>query len=226
MSDDRIDDAPCAATDICIRSLVRRAYGHIWDHAVLLVMSHLIILLIFFLGNYVLTIGGSVLLGPFLLGAYKICLRIVRNENTELADLLSGFEYFLPAFVANILIHLMSFFASWFLVIPGLLVLLLYAATYFFIFEENLGFWDAMESSRKMIWGNFRRWLAVGITVMLVNVVGFICCGVGLLVTVPFGHLLITLAYEEERLSRGREIYESDGSRPYGSDDVTGMDQI
>lgn len=227
MSDESNDHTPCCTpTELCIRSLFRRAYGLFWDHAMLLIVSHLIILLIFFLGNYLLTISGNVLLGPFLLGAYKICLRIVRNENTELSELLSGFEYFLPAFVANILIHLMSFIAGWFLVIPGLIVFLLYSATYFFIFEENLGFWGAMESSRKMVWANFRRWLAVGATALAVNLVGFACCGVGLLISVPFGHLLVALAYEEEQLARKKEAPKTDGDAFLAMDGITDADQI
>ena len=203
MSDTLEDYPPCDPTEICIRSIVRRAYGLIWDHFVLLVSAHLIILLILFLGNYVLLkVGGFVLLGPFILGAFKISLRIVRNENTELADLLSGFEHFLPAFVANILINVFAIAAGFLLVIPGLLVFLTYSATYFFILEEDQGFWDAMESSRKMVWGNFKRWLAVGVVLVAINLIGLACCGVGLLISVPFSHLLITLAYEEEREAR------------------------
>jgi len=188
----------CESASLCLRPLLRRAYGLFWDHAMVLIVAHLAILLILFIGNQLLTVGGNVLLGPFILGFCKISLRIVRNKDTEVSDLLSGFEFFLPAFVANILIHLIAFIAGWFLVIPGLLALLSYSATYFFILDGNLGFWDAMEASRKMVWGNFKRWLALGAVILLVNLAGLACFLAGVLVTLPFSYLLITLAYEEE----------------------------
>jgi uncharacterized membrane protein len=193
-----LEDEHCAISDLCIRALVRRAFGLFWDHALLLVSVHVILLLILIAGNYLLTISGNVLLGPFLLGAYKIALRIVRNENTDLSDILSGFEYFLPAFLANILIHLMAF-----ALVPVLpLVFLTYAATFLFILDENLGFWAAMEKSRRMVWGNFKRWLVLGLMILVVNLAGLLCFGIGLLATIPFSYLLTTLAYEEELIAQ------------------------
>ena len=197
-----IDDEHCGLSDLCIRALVRRAFGLFWDHALLLISTHVIILLILIAGNYLLTISGNVLLGPFLLGAYKIAQRIVRNLNTELSDILAGFEYFLPAFLANVLIHLMTLAVAPLLLAPSFLVLLTYSATYLFILDENLGFWGAMEKSRRMVWGNLKRWLALGLVIVAVNLAGVLCVGVGLLATIPYSNLLITLAYEEELVAR------------------------
>ena len=209
----------CGAARLCLRPLLRRAYGLFWDHARVLIAAHVAIVLILLIGNQLLTVGGNVLLGPFILGFYKISLLIVRNKDTELADLLSGFEYFLPAFVANILIHLIAFVLGWFLIIPGLLALLSYSLTYFFMLDDNLGFWDAMEASRKMVWGNFKRWLAIGAVFFLVNLAGLACCGVGVLVSFPFGHLLFALAYEEELKEKRRREEAGETGTAQGLDD-------
>lgn len=196
-------DCECEGSRVCIRPLIRRAFGIFWDHALLLISAHLIVLLVLVAGNFVLTMmGGNLLLGPFLLGAYKIALRLARNQNTDLSDLLSGFEYFLPAFLANLLIQVLSILVFPLLFVPTLLVFLTYAATYLFILDEDLGFWDAMEKSRRMVWGNFRRWSAVGVVILGVNLAGLLCFGVGLLVTLPFTYVLVTLAYEEERAAQ------------------------
>jgi uncharacterized membrane protein len=197
-----VDETLCERSSLCIRPLLRRAYGIFWDHALLLIAAHVVVVLVLLLGNQLLRMGGHMLIGPFLLGFYKISLRLARNEETEFSDLLSGFEYFLPAFVANILIHLMAVLTFPLLVVPGLAVLLTYSTCYLFILEENLGFWDAMEASRRLVWGNLRRWAVVGLVVVLLNLAGALCLLVGLLVSLPFGHLLITLAYEEERQTR------------------------
>lgn len=187
--------------DLCIRPLVRRAFGLLWDHAPLLVSAHIILLLIMIAGNYLLTISGNVLLGPFILGAFKMCQRIVRNENTELTDILAGFEHFLPAFLANILINFMALIVVP-LIIPPLLIFITYSVTYLFILDENLGFWAAMERSRQMVWANFKRWVVLGLVILAVNLAGALCFLVGLLATIPFSYLLTTLAYEEELIAR------------------------
>ncbi len=197
----RRDEEHCDRSDLCIRPLVRRAFGLLWDHALLLVSAHIIVLLIMIAGNYLLTVSGNVLLGPFILGAFKISLRLVRNENTELSDILSGFEYFLPAFLANILINLMALIVVP-LIIPPLLIFMTYSVTYLFILDENLGFWGAMEKSRQLVWANFKRWVALGLVIIAVNLAGILCFGIGLLVTIPFSYLLTTLAYEEEFIAR------------------------
>jgi len=196
-----LEDEHCEMNDLCVRALVRRAFGLFWDHALLLVSVHIILLLILIAGNYLLTISGNVLLGPFILGAYKIALRISRNQNTDLSDILSGFEYFLPAFLANMLIHVMALLVVP-LLIPSLIVFLTYSATYLFILDENLGFWAAMEKSRRMVWGNFKRWLVLGLVIVGVNLAGLLCFGIGLLATIPFSYLLVTLAYEEELIAQ------------------------
>ncbi len=181
------------------KTLLVRGFGLFWEHKRLLVGAHLILLAIVFLGDYLLQgIGGNVLLGPFLLGMYKIDLAIVRNKETHLGELLAGFETFLPAFIANILIQVAFLIGLSLLVIPGLLVLLTYTTTYLFLLDTKPGMWDAMEASRKLVWGNRKRWLTLGIMILGINLAGLLFFVIGLIVTIPYTHLLITMAYDED----------------------------
>lgn len=209
------DDRYCPPGDICIRPLLYRTFALFWEHKGILLTTQIILLLIMFFGNYILQwVGGHMLIGPFLLGTYKINLSIARNEDPEIADFLSGFEHFLPAFVANILIHIGAFIGLGLLAVPAFLVLLTYAPTYFFIFEHNQGFWDAMESSRRMTWGNKKLWLTIGAFVVLINLAGFLCFVIGIVVSWTFTRLLITLVYEEERARIRREAEEREVTAP------------
>lgn len=188
------------------KALLTRGFGLFWEHKRLLVGAHLILVAIVFLGDYLLQgIGGNVLLGPFLLGMYKMDLAIVRNKETHLGELLTGFENFLPAFVANILIQVAFLIGLSLLVIPGLLVLLTYTTTYLFLLEKKPGMWDAMEASRKLIWGNRKRWLTLGVMILGINLAGLLFFLVGLLVTIPYTHLLITMAYDEDTAREAEE---------------------
>jgi len=197
---DQTEDDYCPPGEACIRPLLHRAFGLFWEHKGLLVGAHLIFFAVIILGDYLLRgIGGNVLLGPIILGLYKMNLAIVRNRETSIGDILSGFENFLPAFIVNIIIHLLFIINLSLLIIPGLLVLLTYALTYLFILEKDLGLWDAMEASRKRIWGaNRKRWLRLGGVILGINLGGALFFLIGLAVTVPYSRLLITLAYDEE----------------------------
>ena len=138
------DELECPKEGLCIRPLLNRTFALFWEHKVLLITTQLILMAIAALGNYLLSwVGGHMLLGPFILGTYKINLAIVRNKDGDIADFLSGFEYFLPAFIANILIHMGAFVGLWFFLVPAGLIFLTYAPTYFFIncriFHDELG---------------------------------------------------------------------------------------
>ena len=197
---EEFEEERCCPNEIQFGELMYRGFGLFWEHKGLLISAQLILLAILAGGDYLLRgVGGNVLLGPFVLGLYKINLDVVRNKDTEIGDILSGFEQFLPAFLANILIHLAVFVGLWLFVVPGLLAGLTYAATHFFILEKNLGFWDAMEASRKMTWGNKKLWLTLGLLLLAINIAGALCFLVGLIVTVPYSRILVTLVYEEER---------------------------
>lgn len=199
------DDFYCAPGDNCLKPLLRRGFGIFWENKVLLIGTQAILFAIVLCGDYLLRgVGGNVLLGPFLLGMYKINLALARNQEATFGDILAGFENFLPAFIVNILVHLAFLLGVSLLLIPGLLVLLTYSLSYLFLLEKNLGIWDAMESSRKMVWRNKKWWITFGAMLLAINVAGLLCFVVGLAATVPYSSLLITLAYEEEQ-ARSRQ---------------------
>lgn len=201
-----LEEYECPPGAPCNRALLYRGFGRFWEHKRLLVGANLILVAIVFSGDYLLQgVGGNVLLGPFLLGMYKMNLAIVRNKETQLGELLTGFENFLPAFIANILIHVAFLIGLSLLVIPGLLVLLTYTTTYLFLLDKNLGMWDAMEASRKLVWGNRKRWITLGIMILGINLAGLLFFLVGLLVTIPYSHLLIAMAYDEDTTREAEE---------------------
>ncbi len=201
-----LEDYECPPGSSCNKALLYRGFGLFWEHKRLLVGAHLILVAIVFSGDYLLQgVGGNVLLGPFLLGMYKMDLAIVRNKETHLGELLTGFENFLPAFIANILIQVAFLIGLSLLVIPGLLVLLSYTTTYLFLLDKNLGMWDAMEASRKLVWRNRKRWIMLGVMMLAINLAGLLFFFVGLLVTIPYSHLLITMAYDEDTTREARD---------------------
>lgn len=60
-----------------------------------------------------------------------------------------------------------------------------------------MDFWEAMESSRKLINRNFWPFLGFFVILTLINVLGVILLGVGLLFTFPATYCMVYAAFED-----------------------------
>lgn len=83
------------------------------------------------------------------------------------------------------------------LIIPGFYLLIAYTFAIAFVAARNFDFWEALESSRKVITKNWFSFFAFGIVLFLINVVGFLIFGIGLLVTVPVSQCAIAAAFQD-----------------------------
>src|SRR5205823_3496962 len=94
------------------------------------------------LGNYLLvslvfTVVNSVplLQGALIAGFHIFTMKKLTGRNAEVADLFRGFNFFVPALVASLLIGIFSFVGFLFLIIPGLVIAAIYKFTYLFIVD-------------------------------------------------------------------------------------------
>lgn len=112
-------------------------------------------------------------------------------------DFFDGFKHFagllLFTFVAIILIFL-GFLA---LILPGIYLSVGYIFAPFYIVFKGMDFWDAMETSRKLV---HREWFSIfGFLVVLVfiNFLGVLAFGIGLLITVPLSYCAVYAAFDD-----------------------------
>ena len=83
------------------------------------------------------------------------------------------------------------------LIIPALVIAAMYKFTYLFIVDKRMEFWPAMQASHNVVKNDdfgFTMFLSLA---FFVNVLGFLCLIVGLLVTAPVTFAAITIAYKE-----------------------------
>jgi hypothetical protein len=81
-------------------------------------------------------------------------------------------------------------------IVPLLYIAVSYTFTQMLIIDRRLGFWQAMEMSRKVV---TKRWFSVfGLVIVagLLNTLGVLALMVGLLVTIPLSHLTLAVAYK------------------------------
>jgi hypothetical protein len=158
------------------------------------------------LGNYVLlalvfSVLSSavpvVLQGPMIAGLHIFTMKKLMGRRAEFADLFLGFNYFVPTLVASIVIGLFVFGGTLLCVIPGLVVAAMYKFTYLFIVDKRMDFWPAMQASHAVVKRDYVGFTLFLLLMALVNLLGVLCCIVGIFVTIPVTFAAITVAYKE-----------------------------
>ena len=158
------------------------------------------------MGNYVLlalvfiALNGMVpmiLQGPLIAGFHIYCIKRLLGRPTDFGDLFKGFNFFVPALVASLVIGLFTFAGMLLCLIPGLVVMAMYKFTYLFIVDKRMDFWPAMQASHNVVRNDYFGFTMFLLLMALVNVLGALCCIVGLLVSIPVTVAAITVAYQE-----------------------------
>jgi hypothetical protein len=154
--------------------------------------NYLLLALLFFVLN-----GVPLIQGALIAGFHIYTMKKIMRRPAGVGDLFKGFNYFLATLVASILIGLFTFVGFVLLFIPGLVVAAMYKFTYLFIVDKRMDFWQAMQASHAVVRRDYFGFVMFLILAFLVNVLGFCCLIVGLLVTVPLTFAAITVAYSE-----------------------------
>ena len=165
----------------------------------------------FFKANAVGSIGwliitsalSSTVIGCFmapLLGVnFFACVKNFRESGKtmdlgELFDFSKAVEKILGPIVLGVIIG----FGFVFLIIPGFIFSMWWAFSPCVLADRpDLSFTDAMKESRLVAKGNWLKLIILFIVIGLLQVLGALCFGVGLLVTIPVGHVALYCAYDQ-----------------------------
>ncbi len=135
--------------------------------------------------------------GPLIAGFQIFFMKKMLNRRAEFADLFAGFNFFIPALVASLVIAVFVFAGTLLCLIPGLVVAAMYKFTYLFIVDKRMDFWQAMQASHAVVKNDYFGFTMFLLAMIAINVLGALCCLVGLLVTIPLTFAAITAAYKE-----------------------------
>jgi hypothetical protein len=158
------------------------------------------------MGNYVLlalvflilsSAVPVILQGPLIAGMHIFTMKKLLGRRAEFADLFTGFNFFVPTLVASLVIGLLVGVGTLFCIIPGLVVAAMFKFTYLFIVDKRMDFWPAMQASHEVVKHDYVGFTLFLVLLFLVNLLGVLCCIVGILVTLPLTMAAITIAYKE-----------------------------
>ena len=143
---------------------------------------------------FITPIFGGALSG----GLYYYFLRKVRGQSATLGDLFCGFtKPFLSLLVAGFLISILVTVGIFCLVLPGIYLAVSYVFTQVLIVDKKLGFWEAMETSRRIVtrqWWRVLGLMLLSIPFLLVGIAAFV---IGIFVALPLITGAVVYAYED-----------------------------
>jgi len=87
--------------------------------------------------------------------------------------------------------------ASLLLLLPGIYLGVAYSFTTALIVDRKFDFWEAMETSRKVISKRWFPFFGFVLVLVLINIVGALLFFVGLLFTIPLTMCAIAAAYQD-----------------------------
>ncbi len=130
-------------------------------------------------------------------GYYFTASRQLNGREFSFRDFFGGFRHPLQLVLAAFVSGIFFFFGMLMLVFPGIYLVVSYTFMQFLIIDHHMNFWQAMQTSRKVV---TRHWLKVFwllCLLFLVNVAGILALGVGILVAVPVSYCALTVAYRQ-----------------------------
>lgn len=130
------------------------------------------------------------------LGFIKIMLLLVQDKYVEVADMFNNFRPFLSYFVASFLYGIATLLGILLLVLPGIFVAIRFQFYPYFILEENISSFEALQKSYYLSQNLTLELFLLGVVVVTLNVVGILLFGLGIILTYPLTTMATAVVYK------------------------------
>lgn len=141
--------------------------------------------------------GLGVILVPLAAGVGLSCLQQLRGGGFVFQDLFQGFRQFVQLALYGLVTNIAILVGLVLLIAPGIYLIVGYCFGWLLVADKGIDFWRAMEISRVVA---HKRWFSLFgfvLILVLINVIGAIPLGLGLLVTIPWTLCASTKAYHD-----------------------------
>ncbi len=141
---------------------------------------------------------ASVLIYPIeFAGFYIVVKKLLSKQDIEFNDFFKGFQFGGKLILPYVLHALIVAIGFVFLIIPGIY----FAVAYMFVIPLALFYeeepWNILEASRKIITKKWWSFFGFVVLLILFNILGLICLGIGLLVTIPVSIITTYMIFED-----------------------------
>ena len=141
--------------------------------------------------------GGFIITLPLTAGFFIAAHRINTKNTLFFEHFFDGFKDFVQLTLLMIVQSIFVFIGFLVLILPGIYLSVAYYFAPFFIIFGKMNFSEAMESSRKLV---HREWFSIfGLIIILalLNILGVLAFGVGVLFTIPISFCAMYVAFDD-----------------------------
>ncbi len=134
--------------------------------------------------------------GPFYGGLLVMALRATEGKPIEIGHSFAGLKMFVPLLLVTLVVGLAVGIGSILLIIPGLYLAMATMYSTYLVIDREMEFMDAIKASVGVVNKSIVPHIVLLLVLGLVNFVGSIPCGLGLLVTGPLSMVAVALVYK------------------------------
>ena len=145
--------------------------------------------------SFVVMIVGTLLGMVVTMGIMRMCLRFVDDDRGELVDLFATFPLLINYVFATIVVGIIVTIGMLFFVIPGIFLGIRLQMYAWAIVDKQIGPIEALSQSWEMTRGSAWNLFLLSLLLGLVNILGMLALGIGMLVTGPLAMVATGYAY-------------------------------
>jgi len=154
-------------------------------------------------------VSFGILAGPMLAGLSLITLQLVDQQGKpEAGKVFEGFSHFLQTFlfclvwgiivmVAFLILNMIVCIGTLLSIVGSIALGTLLMFALFLIVDRRMEFWPASMASFQTVKTNFWPLLGYYLVASVIGQAGALVCGIGMIVTLPIGWCMLTVAYRE-----------------------------
>ena len=136
--------------------------------------------------------------GPIGLGIAVFSLNLSRGEDARFEQIFDGFNNFVTALSAYLLMLLFIFLWLLLLIIPGIIAAISYSMVFYIIAdEESIRAMDALNKSKKMMDGYKWKFFFLGLRFFGLALLCVLTLGIGFFFLIPYAHVTIAKFYDD-----------------------------
>ncbi len=147
---------------------------------------------------YLGVVASLILCGPMIGGLSILYLRKIRGKFANFGDIFLGFGPAFGSLLGAYLVCMLLIGIGFFLcILPGIYLAVSWVFTIPLVVDKKMGFWEAMELSRKIVTRHWWKMFGFVIVLALLGIAGLLVCIVGVFVACAIGQIALLYAYED-----------------------------
>jgi tetratricopeptide (TPR) repeat protein len=132
---------------------------------------------------------------PLLFGFVAVSARLIKGQGVLFRDFFEGFHFLVTLLLLGMVTQVLVVLGLLLLVVPGVYLMVGLMLAPWFVLDRRVGFWEALNLSRRAVQPHWFELFGLLLLIILINLLGALALGLGLLVTIPVSWCAITAAY-------------------------------